>query len=44
MHTTSQPCARRKSQRCEPMKPAPPVTSTRTAVLRPGITGLRPIE
>ena len=30
MHTTSQPLARRRSQRWEPMKPAPPVTSTRT--------------
>src|SRR5258705_12218228 len=30
MHTTSQPLSRRRSQRCEPMKPAPPVTSTRT--------------
>src|SRR6266581_2850066 len=26
MQTTSQPCARRKSQRWDPMKPAPPVT------------------
>src|SRR5574341_1046822 len=30
MQTTSQPYSRRKSQRGEPMKPAPPVTRTRT--------------
>src|ERR1700675_1185918 len=30
MQTTSQPFARRKSQRWEPMNPAPPVTRTRT--------------
>ena len=28
MQTTSQPLPRKNSQRCEPMKPAPPVTST----------------
>src|SRR5262245_997889 len=31
MHTTSAPRPRRNSQRCEPMKPAPPVTRTRIA-------------
>src|SRR5712692_7672435 len=30
MQTTSQPFPSRKSQRWEPMKPAPPVTRTRT--------------
>src|SRR3990167_9442786 len=30
MQTTSQPFPRRKSQRWEPMNPAPPVTRTRT--------------
>src|SRR3954467_11466809 len=28
-HSTSAPSATRRSQRCEPRKPAPPVTSTR---------------
>src|SRR5262245_36260367 len=28
-HTTVQPCSRRNSQRCEPMKPAPPGMRTR---------------
>src|SRR3989441_5631473 len=31
MQTTSAPRPRRNSQRCEPMKPAPPVTRTRIA-------------
>src|SRR5574342_611548 len=30
MQTTSQPFPKRKSQRCEPRNPAPPVTRTRT--------------
>src|SRR5215472_5988518 len=29
---TSQPCSSRRSHRCEPMKPAPPVTRTRRRV------------
>src|SRR2546426_12615953 len=34
MQTTSQSLPRKNSHRCEPMNPAPPVTSTRIAVLR----------
>src|SRR5262252_1013620 len=34
MQTTSQPLSRKNSTRCEPMNPAPPVTSTRIAGLR----------
>src|SRR6266567_1331503 len=33
MQMTSSPSARNRSQRCEPMKPAPPVMSTRAIVL-----------
>src|SRR6266540_4894760 len=36
MQTTSQPRASRKSQRWEPMNPAPPVTRTRTIPLSEG--------
>src|SRR6266498_3223625 len=36
MQTTSQPRASRKSQRWEPMNPAPPVTRTRTNTLSEG--------
>src|SRR6266545_4686158 len=42
MQTISQPRASRKSQRWEPMKPAPPVTSTRTAPSSDGQDGLSP--
>src|SRR3989442_12182227 len=34
MQTTSQSLPRKNSHRCEPMNPAPPVTSTRIAALR----------
>src|SRR5438105_766425 len=36
---TSWPCARRLSQRCEPMNPAPPATRMRT--MRHYLTGLK---
>ena len=45
MQMTSSPSARNRSQRCEPMKPAPPVMSTRAIVCpQPAArTGPRPM-